>query len=118
MTAPLETDWKNFSAMVPQLRERYLAKCNARVAALLTDPKRNESERFWDATEAMKKEARVLRICLDDHARSRMWLSILTMIQAGMIEEKDLADFSEELRQEVHYAFAEKPGSTDRRIWR
>jgi hypothetical protein len=55
--------------MVPMLRERYLAECNAKIAALLIDPEKNETERFWKAMEEMEKEADTLRRCLDGHSR-------------------------------------------------
>jgi hypothetical protein len=52
---PTESDWKKFRALVPLLRERYLAARNIRIAALLTDPKKNETERFWGAMEKMEE---------------------------------------------------------------
>ena len=104
------SDWKKFSALVPTLRERYLASRNARIAALLTDPKKNETERFWDAMEEMEKEAKVLQHCLDGHSRSKMWLYILSMIRCGMIDRADLAEFSDGLKKDVAHAFDEKDG--------
>ena len=105
-----ESDWKHFSDMVPKLRERYLAECNARIAALLTRPDKNETDHFWDAMEEMNKEAKVLRRCLDGHSRSNMWLSILSMIGAGMLKKEDMAVFSEDLQKEVSYAFEKNRG--------
>jgi hypothetical protein len=105
-----ESDWRKFRDMVPKLRERYLAEQNPRFVALLTDSKKNQTERFWDAMEKMEKEARVLRKCLDGHSRSKMWLFMLTMIRAGMLKKEDLEDFGEELRNELLYAFSEKRG--------
>jgi hypothetical protein len=101
----MESDWRKFSEMVPKLRERYLAEQNARIVALLTDPKKNESERFWNAMEVMEREAKILRKCLDGHSRSKMWLFMLSMIQTGMLKKEDMAVFSEELRNEIDYAF-------------
>eukprot|EP01012_Entosiphon_sulcatum_P067751 TRINITY_DN9755_c0_g3_i3.p2 TRINITY_DN9755_c0_g3~~TRINITY_DN9755_c0_g3_i3.p2 ORF type:complete len:107 (+),score=16.51 TRINITY_DN9755_c0_g3_i3:369-689(+) len=106
----MESDWKKFSAMVPILRERYLSERNARIVRVLADPKKNETERFWDAMEVMEKEAKTLRLCLDGHSRSKMWLFILTMIRTGMLMKEDLAGFSEELQNKVSYAFDEKKG--------
>jgi hypothetical protein len=94
----MESDWKKFSAMIPMLRERYLATQNAKAASLLTDPRRNETKRFWDAMELMEKEAKVLRRCLDGHSRSKMEFFMMDMIGHGMLKEEDLAGFSEELR--------------------
>lgn len=67
----MESDWRKFRDMVPRLRERYLADRNTRIATLLTDPEKTETERFWDAAEEIEREARVLRECLDGHSRSK-----------------------------------------------
>ena len=101
----MEADWKKFRDMVPMLRERYLSERNVLVSRILIDPEKTETERFWDALEAMEKEAEVLRRCLDGHSRSKMWLYILTMIGAGMLRKEDMEEFSSELQQEVAYAF-------------
>jgi hypothetical protein len=104
----MESDWRKFSEMAPKLRERYLAEQNARIVRLLTDRKKNETERFWDAMEVMEREAKILRKCLDGHSRSKMWLFMLSMIQVGMLKKEDMAVFSEELRNEIGYAFDER----------
>ncbi len=110
----MESDWRKFSDMVPRLRERYLTDRNARIAALLADPKKNETERFWDAIVEMEREARVLRQCLDGHSRSKMWLYMLTMIRAGMLKREDMGVFSDELQKKVSYAFDETKGHPDK----
>jgi hypothetical protein len=106
----MESDWRKFCEMVPKLRERYLIERNARIARMLTNPEKSETERFWDAMQEMEREARVLRQCLDGHSRSKMWLYILTMIRAGMLRKGDIEVFSEELQKEVAYAFKETTG--------
>ena len=68
----MESDWKKFRVLVPVLRERYLADHNARIARILTDPTKTETERFWDAMDEMEKVAKTLRECLDGHSRSKM----------------------------------------------
>jgi hypothetical protein len=99
----MESDWRKFRDMVPQLRERYLAGCNARIAAILADPKRNETERFWDAMKEMEKEAKILRDCLDGHSRSSMWIFMSLMIRVGMLRKEDLLQFSDELQKELSH---------------
>jgi len=97
----VESDWKKFSAMLPIWRERYLADRNARIARILTDSKKSETERFWDAEEQIQKEAKTLRGCLDDISRSKMWLRLMAMRAAEMIRREDLAEFSEELQRHI-----------------
>ena len=106
----IESDWKKFRDMVPKLRERYLADRNTRLAAVLVDPAKNQTQRFWDAMEEMEREAKVLRQCLDGHSRSKMWLYMLTMIRAGMLTREDVAVFSADLQKEIAYAFEEENG--------
>jgi len=83
------------------LRERYLAEWNARIAGTLTNPNKNETERFWDSFEIMEKQAKVLRRCLDGHSRSKMWLFMISMVRVGMLKREDLSQFSEELQREL-----------------
>jgi hypothetical protein len=98
-----ESDWKKFSAKLEVWRERYLREKNRRFAAMLADPKKTETQRFWDAHHAMEKEARVLQRCLDDIRRSRMVERLWEMRAAGMITREDLADFSPELQNQVFF---------------
>ena len=99
----MESDWKKFSAMLPIWRERYLAGRNARIVRKLSDPKKSETERFWDAAEQIQKEAKTLRRCLDDLSRSKMWLRLMEMRASGMIRQEDLAEFSEELQKQIFH---------------
>ena len=103
----MESDWKKFRAMIPVWRERFLADRNALIVRKLTDPQKTETERFWDAEEQIRKEAKTLHRCLDDISRSKMWLRLMEMRAAGMLKREDLADFSVELQKEV---FDDLPG--------
>ena len=98
MKAPLEADWKKFRTMLPVWRERYLAERNPRIAAVLTDRTKSETERFWDAEKLITEEGHTLQRCLDDVRRSRMWERLVEMRAAGMIRREDLADFSPEIQ--------------------
>lgn len=64
----MESDWKKFCALVPALRERYLAVRNTEIARMISNPTKTETERFWDVMEVMEKEAKTLRRCLDGTA--------------------------------------------------
>lgn len=108
MKGARESDWKKFRAMIPKVRERYVAQRNARIASMLTDSKKTETERFWDAMEAIEQEAKILCHCLDGHSRSKMGLFIISMIRCQMLTKDDLAEFSDELRSELEYVFDEK----------
>jgi hypothetical protein len=107
---PMESDWRKFRDMIPMLRERYLTEKNARIAHILTAPNKTETERFWDTFRVMEKEAKTLQRCLDGHSRSKLWLFMVSMLQAGMLKKEDLAQFSEELQKELAYEIPEEKG--------
>jgi hypothetical protein len=97
----MESDWKKFHQMVPQLRERYVAEQNSRLARLLSAPDKTETGRFWEVEEEVRKIARTLRECLDGHSRSSMASYMHLMRAAGMLKKEDLADCSEELQKQI-----------------
>jgi hypothetical protein len=83
-----ESDWKVFRRMIPELRERYLHRQNEALVAVLTAHGKTETERFWSAEERVKKEARVLHDCLDDHRRSRLFETLMLMRRYGMLSDE------------------------------
>lgn len=98
---PLESDWKTFRKHVPEWRERYLAEKNPEIVAVLSDESKTPTERFWDAHERMKEEARTLVECLDGHSRSKMEWYLSLMHRHGLIRDGDLEVFSEGLREHI-----------------
>jgi len=96
-----EADWKTFSKMVPELRERYLRGKNQELAALLAATGKTETERFWDTEECVRREGKILCDCLDDLRRSRLFETLLSMRHHGMLRDEDLAQFSSELQKRV-----------------
>jgi hypothetical protein len=102
---PMESDWRKFTAMVPLLRERYLAAHNQRFAALLTQRKKTETERFWQTLDKMKAEAGVLERCLNGHSRSKMEMFMAEMIACGLLTKAEITEFSPELQRHLEFAF-------------
>jgi hypothetical protein len=98
---PKESDWKQFRDMVEFLKERYLKEKNRKLDQILADSERTATDQFWDTFEAMKKEKKVLQDCLDGHSRSKMYFSMFLMLRHGMLKEKDLKAFSEELQEQL-----------------
>lgn len=96
-----EADWKTLRRLVPELRERYLCERNQELVALLTVPGKNETERFWETEERMRREKGILHDCLDGHSRSRLFETLLFMRRYRMLRDEDLAQFSEEMQQRV-----------------
>ncbi|MCZ6675517.1 MAG: hypothetical protein O7C75_21525 [Verrucomicrobia bacterium] len=98
---PKESDWKRFRKITPDLREKYLAKKNAKLLKLLTATKSTPTEQFWDTFEVMLKEKRILESCLDGHSRSRMFDKMLLMRRCGMLPDEDLEPFSDKLKSDL-----------------
>jgi hypothetical protein len=98
---PLESDWKTFRKLVSEWRERYLQKKNDEIIEILTDESKTPTERFWDAKERMKEEAKILVDCLDGHSRSKMAWYLLLMHRHELIQDYDLKEFSEALREQI-----------------
>lgn len=96
---PLESDWKTFKKRVPQWRERVLEKKNGEIIGILSDESKTPTERFWDAKNRMKEVAKILVDCLDGHSRSKMEWYLLLMNRHGLIQDTDLKEFSEPLRE-------------------
>ena len=103
MNDPLESDWRKFNARLGVWRERHLADRNRRIAAVLTEAGKTETERFWAAEKLIANEARALQRSLDDIRRSQMINRLLEMRLSGMIHREDLADFSPKLRDRVFF---------------
>ncbi|MCH8961757.1 MAG: hypothetical protein IH820_10680 [Bacteroidetes bacterium] len=98
---PKESDWKTFRKIVPDLRERYLREKNEEIIHLLSEKGRTPTERFWAAEERLEKEARILIDCLDGHSRSKMKGYMFLMVRHGMLNDSDLENFSEDLREDI-----------------
>jgi hypothetical protein len=98
---PLESDWKIFQKHVSEWRERYLLKKNGEIIGILTDESKTPTERFWEAKKRIKEEAKVLTDCLDGHSRTEMEFYLRLMHRHGLIQDTDLKEFSEALREQV-----------------
>jgi hypothetical protein len=96
-----ESDWRLFCDRVGEWRERFLSKRTRELSQLLSDGNRTPMERFWAADEEMRQTARDLRDSFGGHSRSRMILALYAMLGCGIIEQEDLNDFSDDLRQRI-----------------
>ena len=71
------------------------------IIGILTDESETPTVRFWDAKKKMKEEAKVLIDCLDGHSRSKMQRHLLLMHRRGLLQDSDLKEFSEALREQI-----------------
>jgi hypothetical protein len=98
---PKESDWKIFRKRVPEWRERYLHIRNRDILEILTDKDKTPTEQFWGAKKKMDDEAKMLRVCLDGHSRSKMFYYLYLMYQRGLVCDGDLDEFSTELKERM-----------------
>jgi len=98
---PKESDWKQFSKMVPDLRERYLEENIPFIQEILNDKTRTPTKRFWDTFKKMEKTGKILEDCLDGHSRSKMEMYMILMRRHGLLKVEDLEQFSEELQERM-----------------
>jgi len=119
---PTKQDWKIFQDSLPNFRERYLTERNKTFIAMLNDDKRTATEQYWDTYDAMKKEGKILRDCLDGISKSGMDIHILLMLRHGLMKEDDLNAFSDDFQDWVQhiwkwksicqfYSLSVKPGN-------
>lgn len=96
-----ESDWKKFSTLVHDWRERYLEQRNQEIAESLRQSGKTPTECFWETREEIEQEVEKLEDCFDGPSRSKMPLSLLLMHRHGIISADDLRDFSDELQEET-----------------
>lgn len=101
MSKPKESDWRRFRDSLPQWRERYLININKQISAVLDDPDKTATEKFWDIYEFQKEQSKILRYCFDDYSRSDMNLKLQGMYNYGMVGDEDLGFFSDELNEKI-----------------
>ena len=93
-----ESDWKKFQSLIPDFREQFVAKQNAKLIKILSESNKSETERFWATWKRAKQVSKELQECLDGHSRSNMELYMRKMLRVGMLSHDMLVDFSDDLQ--------------------
>ena len=96
-----ESDWRTLRDSLGNWRTRYLAATTKEIADLLQADGQSPTERFWKAKERIDEESKILRDCLDGYSRSKMYMHLALMYRHDLIDEADLARFSDELRDRI-----------------
>lgn len=98
---PLESDWKKFRKIVPELRERYLRERNSELDAILRDESLTPTDRFWAVSKRVDEIGAILRMCLNGHTRSKMMHYLLLMYRHQLLVDGDMEGFSEGVRERL-----------------
>lgn len=88
-------DWRLYRSLLPKWQERYMAKLNKEYIALLSE-NNNPSTNFWKLKKRIRQDAKSPGVAIDIR-RSDFFVEILSLMNAGVINREDLADFSKEV---------------------
>ena len=97
----IESDWKIYGKLIPFWRDRYLQSRNEDLHAILSEKAKSPTEKFWELKEQIDREANILNKYLGRFSRSNMVLSLMMMLRHSILQDKDLGQFSESLRQDL-----------------
>ena len=94
-----KADWKLFQEKLPEWQEAYMERLIKDYIKLL-QKKCDASERFWKLEERIKKDKKNPGVQLQ-YEKSETIYNIVYLIRMKVIKIEDLADFSNELKEEV-----------------
>lgn len=97
-----KSDWVLFRSKIPEWQENHMGKLNREYIALLTEAGRLPSEKFWKLEKRIREDRKRPGVQLE-MTTSDFIPNIIALINDGVIEWKDLEDFSEELRSAVSH---------------
>lgn len=93
-------DWKLFREKLPGWQENYMARLIEEYIRLLSAEDKNASDKFWEIEKKIKTDRRHPGVILNME-KSKAIYDIISLVRLGVISFDDLADFSEDLQQEV-----------------
>lgn len=94
-----KSDWKLFKARIGDWQEAYMERLVKEYMDLL-DEAENASDKFWKLEERIKKDKKHPGVMLE-LSKGNMIFDIVALINSGVITTVDLADFSDELKENV-----------------
>lgn len=96
-----KSDWKLFRARIGDWQGAYMERLVKEYVDLL-DGAENASDKFWKLEERIKKDKKHPGVMLE-LSKGNMIYDIAAMINSGVITVDDLADFSDELKENVDF---------------
>ncbi|RHV34948.1 hypothetical protein DXB59_11470 [Ruminococcus sp. OM05-10BH] len=93
-------DCKLFREKLPGWQENYMARLIKEYISLLSAEDKNASDKFWELEKKIKTDRRHPGVILNME-KSKAIYDIISLVRFGVISFDDLADFSEDLQQEV-----------------
>lgn len=93
-------DWKLFREKLPGWQKNYMARLIKEYIRLLSAEDKNASDKFWELEKKIKTDRRHPGVILNME-KSKAIYDIISLVRFGVTSFDDLADFSEDLQQEV-----------------
>ena len=96
-----ESDWKLLRKLKPvaleRLCERILQECREAIA----EEGASAHERFLHLFALLRRRNENVAICFDDHRRSNATMKLVAIHERGLLEDEELARFSEGMQETV-----------------
>ena len=101
MTALTKADWELFQARLPLWQERFMSRLCDEYAAILTGPYRG-SDAFWEVKRLIRNDVKRLNE-MAEVEKEEMAYIIVDLLRRHVISTKDLADFSDGLKETIDH---------------
>ena len=98
---PKKSDWKHFKVVREAVLERMCERILNEVRDIAADESNTFHERHLAAFKAIKDGDQKLESCFDYLSRSRMMMQLGIMNAQGLLEEAEIENFSDEVRQQL-----------------
>jgi len=98
-------DWALFRNKIVDWQESYMNRLNKEYIELLSEDA-NPSDKFWRLDKRIKEDRKKTGVQLE-MSRSNLIYNIVSLINEGAINCKDLEEFSDELKEAVN-AYVER----------
>lgn len=93
-------DWKLYREKLPGWQERYMEGLVKEYIDILSSDEKEASDKFWELEERIKKDKKHPRVLIEVRKSNALY-DIIRFIALDVITYDDIADFSEELKQDV-----------------
>lgn len=95
-----KSDWKLYREKIAGWQENYMARLNKEYIALLNADDKMASQKFWELEKRIKTDRRHPGVIIEMR-KSHAVFDMVNLISLDVITYDDLADFSDNLQQEV-----------------
>lgn len=104
----LKKDWKLFREKISDWQEVYMERLTQEYITLLSG-KGLASDKFWELEKRIRRDSKMPGVIIQLQ-KSEMVYDIVTLINDGVITQKDLEGFSDELKEQVRFLIDRRYG--------